>query len=83
MDDRPAWARRLTTEREARGWHKFHLIDALQAHAPRGSCTCATAPHETHAATSVRHIINRPPNHERRNRAGQPSAHYHTVSSAR
>ncbi len=61
MDDRPAWARRLAAEREARGWDKPRLIDALQAHAPRGSCTCATAPHETHAATSVRHIINRPP----------------------
>jgi tetratricopeptide (TPR) repeat protein len=34
MDDRPAWARRLTTEREARGWNKPQLIEALRAHAP-------------------------------------------------
>jgi tetratricopeptide (TPR) repeat protein len=34
MDDRPAWARRITTEREARGWNKPQLIDALRLHAP-------------------------------------------------
>jgi tetratricopeptide (TPR) repeat protein len=34
MDDRPAWARRLTTEREARGWNKPQFIEALRAHAP-------------------------------------------------
>jgi hypothetical protein len=34
MDDRPAWARRLTTEREARGWNKPQFTEALRAHAP-------------------------------------------------
>ena len=33
MDDRPAWARRITTEREARGWNKPQFIEALRAHA--------------------------------------------------
>jgi tetratricopeptide (TPR) repeat protein len=34
MDDRPAWARRITTEREARGWNKPQFIEALRLHAP-------------------------------------------------
>jgi len=34
MDDRPAWARRITTEREARDWNKPQFIEALRAHAP-------------------------------------------------
>jgi tetratricopeptide (TPR) repeat protein len=33
MDDRPAWARRITTEREARGWNKPEFIEALRLHA--------------------------------------------------
>jgi tetratricopeptide (TPR) repeat protein len=33
MDDRPTWARRITTEREARGWNKPQFIQALRAHA--------------------------------------------------
>jgi tetratricopeptide (TPR) repeat protein len=33
MDDRPTWARRITTEREARGWNKPQFIEALRAHA--------------------------------------------------
>lgn len=32
MDDRPPWARRITTEREARGWNKPQFIEALRAH---------------------------------------------------
>ena len=32
MDDRPTWARRITTEREARGWNKPQFIEALRAH---------------------------------------------------
>ena len=35
MDDRPVWARRITTEREARGWNKPQFIEALRAHAPK------------------------------------------------
>ena len=34
MNDRPAWARRITAEREARGWNKPQFIEALRAHAP-------------------------------------------------
>jgi tetratricopeptide (TPR) repeat protein len=34
MDDRPSWARRITTEREARGWNKPRFIEALRLHAP-------------------------------------------------
>jgi tetratricopeptide (TPR) repeat protein len=34
MDDRPAWARRITTERKARGWNKPQFIEALRLHAP-------------------------------------------------
>ncbi|ACY99477.1 hypothetical protein [Thermomonospora curvata] len=30
--DRPAWARRITMEREARGWNKPQFIEALRAH---------------------------------------------------
>jgi len=32
-DDRPAWARRLTNEREARGWSQAEAIRALKASA--------------------------------------------------
>jgi hypothetical protein len=32
MDDRPAWARRITIEREARGWNKPQFIEALRLH---------------------------------------------------
>jgi len=32
MDDRPPWARRITTERVARGWNKPQFIEALRAH---------------------------------------------------
>ncbi len=32
MDGRPPWARRITTEREARGWNKPQFIEALRAH---------------------------------------------------
>ena len=35
MDDRPRWARRLTAEREARGWSQSDAITALRAHASR------------------------------------------------
>lgn len=31
-DDRPAWARRMTREREARGWSQAEAVRALQAH---------------------------------------------------
>jgi tetratricopeptide (TPR) repeat protein len=34
MDDRPTWARRITTEREARSWNKPQFIEALRLHAP-------------------------------------------------
>jgi tetratricopeptide (TPR) repeat protein len=33
MDDRPAWARRITIEREARGWNKPQFVEALRLHA--------------------------------------------------
>ncbi len=34
MNDKLAWARRITEEREARGWNKPQFIAALRAHAP-------------------------------------------------
>lgn len=34
MDDKPAWARRITAEREARSWNKPQFIAALRAHSP-------------------------------------------------
>jgi hypothetical protein len=34
MNDKPGWARRITVEREARGWTKPQFIAALRAHAP-------------------------------------------------
>src|SRR6185437_10927821 len=34
MSDKPSWARRITSEREARGWNKPQFIAALRAHAP-------------------------------------------------
>jgi hypothetical protein len=33
IDDRPAWARRMTNEREARGWSQADAVRALKAHA--------------------------------------------------
>ena len=33
-EDRPAWARRMTNEREARGWSQADVVRALRAHAP-------------------------------------------------
>ena len=32
-DDRPAWARRMTNERRARGWSQADAVRAMQAHA--------------------------------------------------
>jgi hypothetical protein len=32
--DRPAWARRMTNEREARGWSQADAVRAMRAHAP-------------------------------------------------
>ena len=34
-DDRPAWARRMTREREARGWSQADVITAMRMHAPK------------------------------------------------
>jgi hypothetical protein len=34
--DRPAWARRMTNEREARGWSQAEVVRALRAHAAEG-----------------------------------------------
>jgi hypothetical protein len=34
-DDRPAWARRIRTEREVRGWSQSEAVRALRAHATR------------------------------------------------
>ena len=33
-DDRPAWARRMTHEREARNWSQSHAVKAMRLHAP-------------------------------------------------
>jgi hypothetical protein len=33
-DDRPAWARRMYNERQARGWSQADVIRAMRAHAP-------------------------------------------------
>jgi hypothetical protein len=33
-EDRPAWARRMTHEREARGWSQADAVRAMRAHAP-------------------------------------------------
>ncbi|GGV39471.1 hypothetical protein GCM10010495_66020 [Kitasatospora herbaricolor] len=33
--DRPAWARRMTAERDARGWSQADTIAALRAHSPK------------------------------------------------
>lgn len=35
MDDRPAWARRMVAERDARGWSQADAIRALRAHSNR------------------------------------------------
>ena len=32
IDDRPNWARRITREREARGWSQSDAIRAMRAH---------------------------------------------------
>jgi hypothetical protein len=34
VDDRPAWARRMTNERKARGWSQAEAVRAMRAHAP-------------------------------------------------
>jgi tetratricopeptide (TPR) repeat protein len=34
VDDRPAWARRMTNERKARGWSQADAVRAMRAHAP-------------------------------------------------
>ena len=34
VDDRPAWARRMLSERQARGWSQADAIKAMRAHAP-------------------------------------------------
>jgi hypothetical protein len=34
-DDRPAWARRLSSEREARQWSQAEVVAAFRAHAPK------------------------------------------------
>jgi tetratricopeptide (TPR) repeat protein len=34
-DDRPAWARRMTREREARSWSQAEVITAMRMHAPK------------------------------------------------
>jgi hypothetical protein len=33
-DGRPAWARRMTNERKARGWSQTDAVRAMRAHAP-------------------------------------------------
>jgi hypothetical protein len=33
-EDRPAWARRMTNDREARGWSQADAVRAMRAHAP-------------------------------------------------
>ena len=37
-DDRPAWARRMTNEREARNWSQADAVTVMRLHAPTGSC---------------------------------------------
>ena len=34
-DDRPAWARRITREREARNWSQVDVVTAMRMHAPK------------------------------------------------
>jgi tetratricopeptide (TPR) repeat protein len=34
-EDRPAWARRITRERETRGWSQADVITAMRMHAPK------------------------------------------------
>ena len=34
VDDRPAWARRMANERNARGWSQAEAVRAMRAHAP-------------------------------------------------
>ena len=33
-EDRPPWARRMTNDREARGWSQAEAVRAMRAHAP-------------------------------------------------
>jgi transcriptional regulator with XRE-family HTH domain len=33
-EDRPGWARRITREREARGWSQAEAVRALRVHSP-------------------------------------------------
>jgi hypothetical protein len=42
-DDRPAWARRMLNERQARGWSQADAIKAMRAHAPVDPRTHAQA----------------------------------------
>jgi len=34
-EDRPAWARRMTNEREARGWSQAEAVKVMRLHAPK------------------------------------------------
>jgi transcriptional regulator with XRE-family HTH domain len=34
-EDRPAWARRITRERETRGWSQAEVITAMRMHSPK------------------------------------------------
>jgi hypothetical protein len=34
IDDRPAWARRMTNDREVRRWSQADAVRAMRAHAP-------------------------------------------------
>jgi hypothetical protein len=34
MDDRPAWARRIRTERLARGWSQAKVVQVMRTHSP-------------------------------------------------
>ena len=43
VDDRPAWARRMLNERQARGWSQAEAIKAMRAHAPVDPRTHAQA----------------------------------------
>ena len=36
-DDRPAWARRMYNERQARGWSQADAIRAMRAHSGQGA----------------------------------------------
>ena len=36
-EDRPAWARRMYNERQARGWSQADAIRAMRAHSAEGA----------------------------------------------